>query len=50
MGNDFQFCRRDLCKRRAVTYIRLDRLNWRFRRSALDDYLDDLTVKAKGVY
>jgi excisionase family DNA binding protein len=41
---------RDLCKRRAVTYVRLDRLNWRFRRSALDAYLDRLTVKAKEVY
>jgi excisionase family DNA binding protein len=41
---------RDLCKRRAVSYVRLDRLNWRFRRSALDAYLDRMTVRAKEVY
>src|SRR5271166_3369435 len=33
----------DLCKRRAVTYARLDRLNWRFRRSDLDRYLEKHT-------
>ena len=33
-----------------LSYVRLDRLNWRFRRSALDANLDRLTVKAKEVY
>jgi excisionase family DNA binding protein len=41
---------RDLCRRRVITHVRLDRLNWRFRRSALDAYLNRLTFKAKSVY
>ena len=41
---------RDLCKRQAVTYIRLDRYNWRFRISDLETYLVRRTVQAKVVY
>jgi excisionase family DNA binding protein len=41
---------RDLCKRKAITYIRLDRYNWRFRISDLETYLVRGTVRAKAVY
>jgi len=41
---------RDLCKRKAITYIRLDRYNWRFRISDLETYLVRRTVQAKAVY
>jgi excisionase family DNA binding protein len=41
---------RDLCKRKAITYIRLDRYNWRFRILDLETYLVRRTVQAKAVY
>jgi excisionase family DNA binding protein len=41
---------RDLCRRHAITHMRIDRLNWRFRLSALNDFLQRYTDKAKGVY
>jgi excisionase family DNA binding protein len=41
---------RDLCRRKAITHTRIDRLNWRFRISALEDFVERYTHRAKGVY
>jgi len=42
--------RRDLCKRRAVAYAKINYRTWRFRRADLDRYLNRSTVQAKEVY
>ena len=41
---------RDLCKRRAVTYAKIDYRNWRFRVCDLEAYLERIRVKAKAAY
>jgi excisionase family DNA binding protein len=41
---------RDLCKRRAVTYAKIDYRNWRFRVRDLEAYLERIRIKAKAVY
>ena len=41
---------RALCKRRSVTFCRIDRLNWRFKPADLDDFLARNTVRAKPVH
>lgn len=41
---------RALCKRRAVTFCRIDRLNRRFKPADLDDFLARNTVRAEPVH
>ena len=41
---------RDLYHRRAITYTRIDRLNWRFKIEDLENYLTRRTVRAKTLY
>jgi excisionase family DNA binding protein len=38
---------RDLCKRRLVSYAKINYRNWRFRKSDLDRYLSKRTVVAR---
>jgi excisionase family DNA binding protein len=38
---------RDLCKRRLVSYARINYRNWRFRKSDLDAYLAKRRVMAR---
>ena len=40
---------RDLCNRRGLSHIRLDRYNWRFRVADLEAFLNRFAFKAKGV-
>jgi excisionase family DNA binding protein len=41
---------RDFCNRGAITFIKLDYRNKRFRISDLDAFLESRTMRAKGVY
>lgn len=41
---------RDFCNRGAITYIKLDYRNKRFRLSDLEAFLESRTMRAKGVY
>lgn len=41
---------RDFCNRGAITYIKLDYRNERFRLSDLEAFLESRTMRAKGVY
>jgi excisionase family DNA binding protein len=41
---------RDLCRSKAITHVRLDYRNYRFRLSELDAFLNSRTHRAKGVY
>jgi hypothetical protein len=41
---------RDLCKRRAVTYAKIDYRNRRFQVCDLEEYLERIRIKAKAVY
>ena len=41
---------RDFCRSKAITHIRVDYRNYRFRISDLDALLEARTYRAKGVY
>jgi excisionase family DNA binding protein len=41
---------RDACNAGRITHTRLDRLNWRFRKADLDDFVARRTVRARTVY
>ena len=41
---------RDFCNRGAITFIKLDYRNKRFRISDLEAFLESKTMRAKGVY
>jgi excisionase family DNA binding protein len=41
---------RDICKRKGISYARIDYRNFRFRIADLEAFLDRITVRAKSVY